>query len=58
MYGSIDDVVLDLAMEPDQDARPLYVSIDTLFQVNKESRVIVLEQEFQNLSQGDLFIDA
>jgi hypothetical protein len=58
MYGSVDDAVLDLAMEPDQDARALYVSIEALFQANKESRVVVLEQEFHNLSQGDLSIDA
>jgi hypothetical protein len=45
-------------MEPDQDARALYVAIETLFQANKESRAVVLEQEFQNLSQGDLSIDA
>jgi hypothetical protein len=58
MYGSVDDAVLDLAMEPDQDARALYVSIEALFQANKESRVVVLEQEFHNLSQGDLSINA
>jgi hypothetical protein len=55
MYNSADDAVLDLAMEPDQDARALYVSIEALFQANKESHVVVLEQEFHNLSQGDLF---
>jgi hypothetical protein len=32
MYGSIHDVVLDLAMEPNQDARALYVSVEVLFQ--------------------------
>jgi hypothetical protein len=58
MYGSIDDVVLDLAMEPNQDARALYVSIEALFQANKESRAVVLEQEFHSLSQGDLSVDA
>jgi hypothetical protein len=58
MYNSADDAVLDLAMEPDQDARALYVSIEALFQANKESRAVVLEQEFYNLSQGDLSIDA
>jgi hypothetical protein len=58
MYGSVDDAVLDLAMEPAQDARALYVSIEVLFQANKESRAIVLEQEFHNMSQGDLSVDA
>jgi len=58
MYGSVEDPVLDLAMEPDQDARALYVSIEALFQANKESRAVVLEQEFHNLSQGDLSVDA
>jgi hypothetical protein len=45
-------------MEPDQDARALYLSIEALFQANKESRDVVLEQEFHSLSQGDLSIDA
>jgi hypothetical protein len=58
MYNSADDTVLDLAMEPDQNACALYVSIEALFQANKESRAVVLEQEFHNLSQGDLSIDA
>jgi hypothetical protein len=58
MYGSVDDTILDLAMEPAQDARALYVSIEALLQANKESRAIVLEQEFHNLSQGDLSVDA
>ncbi|XP_012703569.1 uncharacterized protein LOC105914902 [Setaria italica] len=58
MYGSVDDTVLDLAMEPEQDARALWVSIENLFQANKESRAVVLEQEFHNLSQGDLSVDA
>jgi hypothetical protein len=31
MYGFVDDAVLDLAMEPDQDARALYISIEVLF---------------------------
>jgi hypothetical protein len=51
MSGSIDDAVLDLAMEPNQDARALCVSIEALFQANKESRAVVLEQ-------GDLSVDA
>jgi hypothetical protein len=58
MYVSVDDAVLDLAMEPNQDARALYVSIEALFQANKESRAVVLEQEFHSLSQDDLSIDA
>jgi hypothetical protein len=58
MYNSAADVVLHLVMEPDQDACALYVSIEALFQANKESRAVVLEQEFHNLSQGDLSIDA
>jgi len=58
MYGSIDDTVLDLAMEPDQDARALYISIEVLFQANKESRAVVLGQEFHNMSQGALSVDA
>ena len=53
MYGSIDDQVLDLAMEPD-----LFVSVEALFQANKESRAVVLGQEFHSMSQGDLSIDA
>jgi hypothetical protein len=51
MYGSIDDVFLDLAMEPNQDARTLYVSVEALFQANKEPRAIVLGEEFHTMSQ-------
>jgi hypothetical protein len=58
MYGSIDDVVLDLAMEANQDARALYVSVEALFQANKEPRAIVLGEEFHTMSQGDLSVDA
>ena len=58
IYGCVDDTVLDLAMEPDQTARSLFVEIDNLFQANKESRAVILEQEFHNLLQGDLSIDA
>ncbi|WVZ66824.1 hypothetical protein U9M48_015992 [Paspalum notatum var. saurae] len=46
MYGSVDDAVLDLAMEPNRDARALYVSIEAPFRANKESRAVVLEREF------------
>ena len=45
-------------MEPEQDARTLWVSIKALFQANKQSRAVVLEQKFHNLLQGDLSIDA
>ena len=58
MYSSIDDQVLDLTMEPDQDARALFVSVEALFQASKESRAVVLGQEFHSMSQGDLSIDA
>ena len=58
IYGCVDDTVLDLAMEPDQTAHSLFVEIDNLFQANKESRAVILEQEFHNLLQGDLSIDA
>jgi uncharacterized membrane protein YgcG len=58
MYGSINDVVLDLAMEPNQDARALYVSVEALFQANKEPRAIVLGEEFHTMTQGDLSVDA
>ncbi|XP_066333823.1 uncharacterized protein [Miscanthus floridulus] len=58
MYGSCDDTVLNLAMEPDQDARALYVSIEALFQANKEPRAVILGQEFHSMLQGDLSVDA
>jgi hypothetical protein len=44
IYGCIDDTVLDLAMEPDQTARSLFVEIDNLFQANKESRAVFLNR--------------
>ena len=50
MYGSVDDPVLDLAMDDaDHDARALYVSIEALFQANKEPRTVVLSQEFHSM---------
>ncbi|XP_021317813.1 uncharacterized protein LOC110436002 [Sorghum bicolor] len=58
MYNSCDDTVLDLAMEADQDARALYISIEALFQANKEPRAIILGQEFHSMTQGDLSVDA
>jgi len=57
MYGCVDDGVLDLAMEPNQTARDLYVAITALFQVNQATRVLVLGQEFHAMVQGDLTID-
>ena len=58
MYGCIDDSVLDLAMEPEQTARDLFVAITNLFQANQETRAVVLGQEFHSMTQGDLSIDA
>ena len=59
MYSSVDDSLLDLAMEDaDHDARALYVSIEALFQANKEPRAVVLGQEFHNMFHGDLSVDA
>jgi len=58
MYGCIDDSVLDLAMEPEQTARDLFVAITNLFQANQETRAVILGQEFHSMTQGDLSIDA
>ena len=58
IYGCVDDSVLDLAMEPDQTARALYVAITALFQANQATRAVVLGQEFHTMVQGDLTIDA
>ena len=59
MYGSVDDSVLDLAMEDAvHDACALYVSIEALFQANKEPCVVFLGQEFHSMFQGDLSVDA
>jgi hypothetical protein len=57
MYGCIDDSVLDLAMEPEQTARALFVAITNLFHANQETRAIVLGQEFHSMTQCDLSID-
>jgi len=45
----VDDSVLDLAMEPDQNAYDLYVAITNLFQANQETHNIVLGQEFHSI---------
>uniref|UniRef100_J3KUE7 Reverse transcriptase Ty1/copia-type domain-containing protein n=1 Tax=Oryza brachyantha TaxID=4533 RepID=J3KUE7_ORYBR len=56
MYGSVSDDILDLAMEPDQTARQLWVAIQEMFYANKEPRAIFLSHAFHSLSQGDLSI--
>jgi len=59
MYSSVDYPILDLAIDDaDHDARALYVSIEALFQANKEPRTVVLGREFHSMFQGDLFVDA
>jgi len=58
MYGSVDDPILDLAIDDaDHDAHALYVSIEALFQANKEPHTVVLSQEFHTMFQGDLSVD-
>lgn len=54
LFGSVSDAILDVAMEPDQTARDLWVSIDDIFQANKEPRAIYLSHEFHSMTQGDL----
>ncbi|XP_066167805.1 uncharacterized protein [Oryza sativa Japonica Group] len=56
LFGSVADDVLDLAMEPDQSARDLWIAIDNLFQANKEPRTIYLHHEFHSMTQGDLSV--
>ena len=59
MYCFVDDPILDLAMDDaDHDARLLYVSIEALFEANKEPHAVVLGQEFHSMFQGDLSVDA
>jgi len=54
IYGSVDDSVLDLAMEgDDQTTRALWSAIERLFRGNKESRAIFLSHEFHSIEQGD-----
>nr|CAE05417.1 OSJNBa0035I04.5 [Oryza sativa Japonica Group]CAE05956.3 OSJNBb0088C09.15 [Oryza sativa Japonica Group] len=56
LFGSVADDVLDLAMEPDQSARDLWIAIDNLFQANKEPCTIYLHHEFHSMTQGDLSV--
>nr|XP_015611142.1 uncharacterized protein LOC107278842 [Oryza sativa Japonica Group] len=56
LFGSVSDAILDVAMEPDQTARDLWVAIDELFQANKEPRAIYLSHEFHSHTQGNLSI--
>lgn len=56
LFGSVADDVLDLAMEPDQSARDLWIAIDNLFQANKEPRAIYPHHEFHSMTQGDLSV--
>lgn len=50
MYGCVDDSVLDLAMEPNETARALYVAITNLFQATRETSAVVLGQEFYSMT--------
>jgi len=53
IFGSVDDTVLDLAMEgDDQMARQLWVAIEGLFRANKEPRAIFLHHEFHSMKWG------
>ncbi|XP_072146684.1 uncharacterized protein [Setaria viridis] len=57
IFGSVDDSILDLAMEhDDQTAHNLWVAIEALFRANKELRVIDLSNEFHSMMQDDLSI--
>jgi hypothetical protein len=54
LFSSVDDSVLDLAMEgDDQTARTLWTTIERLFRANKEPRTIFLAHEFHSIKQGD-----
>ncbi|KAL6646864.1 hypothetical protein ACP70R_015558 [Stipagrostis hirtigluma subsp. patula] len=54
LFRSVADNVLDIAMEPDQTARHLWVSIQDLFQANKVPHAIFLSHQFHSMTQGDL----
>nr|ABA95676.1 retrotransposon protein, putative, unclassified [Oryza sativa Japonica Group] len=43
-------------MEPNQSAQDLWITIDNLFQANKEPRAIYLHHEFHSMTQGDLSV--
>ena len=51
------DDVLDLTTEPRQDARSLYIKIESLFNENKESRAVFLHNQFHSMVQADLSIN-
>ncbi|CAO2149045.1 unnamed protein product [Urochloa humidicola] len=54
MYGSVDNSVLDLAMNDDEQiARELWVAIEALFCANKPSKDIFLSEDFHSMQQGD-----
>jgi hypothetical protein len=58
IYGSVSDGVLDLARgATEQNARQLWVAIETLFEANKAPRAIFLSHEFHSMTQGDSSID-
>jgi hypothetical protein len=54
IFGSVDDSVLDLAMDDDtQSARALWVAIVNIFRANKEPHAIFLNHKFHSMQQGD-----
>jgi hypothetical protein len=59
MYSTVSDAVLNLAMTDDkQTVSALWAAIGTVFQANKAPSAILLNHEFQSMTQGDLSVDA
>lgn len=53
---SMADDVSDMAVEPDQTARELWVRTCSLFNANRDTRAVFLRQQFHSMVQGDLNI--
>lgn len=50
LFGSVDNSVLDLAMEHELPARDIWMGIESLFRANKEPRAIFLSHEFHSMT--------
>ncbi|XP_062206168.1 uncharacterized protein LOC133908060 [Phragmites australis] len=56
MYATISTDLLDDVMTPGTTARRVWLAIEDQFLGNKETRALILDDEFRNFVQGDLSI--
>ncbi|XP_062203802.1 uncharacterized protein LOC133906012 [Phragmites australis] len=58
IYSSISDEVLGHILTPGTSTQALWSAIESLYRDNKQARILSLETELHNTSQGDMAIMA